>query len=228
MIQLWFVSRALGLVALLLLSGVIALGVLHNTSLTKRTDAAVPRFVLVALHRNLSLVAVVFTVLHVVTVVVTPYLRLRWFDTLVPGTAPYNTVPAALGVVASDLVIALVVTSVLRQRMSRRWWFVVHWSAYLCWPVAVAHAVANTSFRGATWWTLVVPLVATVVIVAALVYRRRDRRRTALPLGERGAVPEAAIRAAAEPATSSRAHSVQPLRIVRPREDGPAGRQARS
>jgi sulfoxide reductase heme-binding subunit YedZ len=228
MIQLWFVSRALGLVALLLLSAVIALGVLHNTSLVKRTDAVLPRFVLVALHRNLSLIAVVFTVLHVVTVLVTPYLRLRWFDTLVPGTARYNTLAAALGTVAFDLVLALVATSLLRQRMSRRWWFVVHWTAYLCWPVAVAHAVVNASFRGGTWWTLVVPLAATGVVVGALGYRRRDRRRGALPLAERGAVSDEAVRATAEPATSGRARPVQPLRIVRPRETAPRGRHARN
>ena len=197
MIGLWFVSRALGLVATLLLSGVVVLGVLHDTALAKATDGVLPRFVLVALHRNLSLIAVVFTVLHVVAVLVTPYLRLRWFDTLVPGTARYNTVPAALGVVALDLMIAIVVTSVLRSRMSRRWWFVVHWCSYLFWPVAVAHAVVNASFRGGTWWTLAVPLVATAAIVVALLHRRRDRRRGALPLGERGVVPDAAIRAIA-------------------------------
>ncbi len=189
MIQLWYVSRALGLVALLLLSVVTALGTLHNTALARATGTALPRFVLVALHRNLALITVVFVVLHAVTVVITPYLQLRWFDVLVPGTARFNPLPAALGVVAFDLLLAVVISSALRPRLSKRAWLLVHWSAYVCFPVAVAHAVTNASFRGGTWWTLVVPLASLAVVVAGLLVRRATRRRGALPLAERGQAP---------------------------------------
>ena len=208
MLQLWFVSRALGLVALLLLTLVIVLGILHDTSVVKNADLGLPRFVLVALHRNLSLITVVFVVLHVVTVVVTPYLRLRWIDTLVPGIAAYNPIAAAMGTVAVDLLVAITVTSLFRQRIPRRAWFLVHWTAYVCWPVAVLHAVLNASFRGTTWWTLVAPLLCLGILVAALLYRRSDRRRTAVPLGERGRVPPEALR---------------PLRVVRPPGGDPGG-----
>ena len=243
MIQLWFTSRALGLVALLVLAAVLVLGILHNTTLVKRTDGALPRFVLVALHRNLSLVAVVLVVLHVVTTVVTGYVQLRWLDVLVPGTARYNTLPAALGALGLDLLIALVVTSVLRQRLSRRVWFVVHWSAYLFFPVTVAHAVLNASFRGTTWWTLVVPVLSVGAVVAALGYRLRDQRRVGMPLAARGQI--AAERAAPVPARAAVPAAdpgdaptvpvpvpagvgapAQPLRIVRGREAGPTGRHA--
>ena len=189
MIELWFLSRALGLVATLLLSAVLVLGVLHDTSVVRRTGYAVPRFVLVALHRNLSLIAVVFVALHVVSAVWLPYVALRWFDAFVPGTARYGTLAAALGALALDLLLAIVVTSALRHRLSRRAWFVVHWSAYVCWPVALAHAVANVSPRGTTWWTLAVPVVCAVAVVGALLYRRSDRRRAALPLAARGRTP---------------------------------------
>ncbi len=195
MLQLWFVSRALGAMALLLLSVVIVLGILHNTSVVKNADLGLPRFVLVALHRNLSLISVVFIALHVITVIVTDYVHLRIIDVFVPGIATFNPVAAAFGTVATDLVLAIVVTSMLRSRLSRRVWFWVHWTSYLCWPVSVVHAVLNASFRGTTWWTLAVPLLSMVAIVAALVYRRRDRRRVGIPVAERGKVSEEAIRA---------------------------------
>jgi sulfoxide reductase heme-binding subunit YedZ len=194
-LQLWFVSRALGAMALLLLSLVIVLGILHNTSVVKNAELGLPRFVLVALHRNLSLISVVFIALHVVTVIVTDYVHLRVVDVFVPGIARFNPVAAAFGTVATDLVIAIVITSMLRSRLSRRLWFWVHWTSYLCWPVSVVHAVLNASFRGTTWWTLAVPLLSMVAIVVALVYRRRDRRRVGIPLAERGHVSEEAIRA---------------------------------
>lgn len=189
MIELWFVSRALGLVAMLLLSVVLVLGVLHDTAVTRRTGRAVPRFVLVALHRNLALMTLVFVALHVVLAVALPYVQLRWFDALVPGTARFSTLSAALGAVALDLFLAVVVTSALRRHLSRRVWFVVHWGSYVCWPVAVAHAVATVSVGGTTWWTLAVPLLASGGVVAALLYRRSDRRREAMPLAQRGRVP---------------------------------------
>ena len=195
MLQLWFVSRALGAMGLLLLSLVVVLGILHNTSVVKNAELGLPRFVLVALHRNLSLITVVFVVLHIVTVLVTDYVHLRVVDVFVPGIALYNPIGAAFGTVAFDLILAIILTSLLRSRISRRVWFWVHWSSYLCWPIVVVHAVLNLSFRGTTWWTLVVPFLATMAIIAALIYRRRDTRRTSVPVSERGRVPEEAIRA---------------------------------
>lgn len=179
--------------ALLLLSLVIVLGILHNTSVVKNADLGLPRFVLVALHRNLSLITVVFIALHVITILVTDYVHLRVVDVFVPGIALYNPIGAALGTVATDVVLAIILTSVLRKRVSRRVWFWVHWTSYLCWPVAVAHAVLNVSFSGTTWWTLVVPLISLIAIIWALLYRVSDQRRVAVPVAERGKVPDEAI-----------------------------------
>lgn len=216
MIELWNVSRALGLVALLLMGVVLALGALHNTSLTKVVGQTLPRFVLVALHRNLALITVVFVLLHVVAVLVTPYLPLRWYHLVVPFTASFNPWPVALGAVAFDLLLAVVISSGLRRYLSKRAWLVVHWTTYVCFPVAVAHAIANASFRGGTWWTLLVPLLATGMVVAALLYRRAARRRPALPLAERGRTDPAEARRAADTATGS-----QP--VVRVDDAGVAG-----
>ena len=201
MIELWNVSRALGLVALLLLSVVLALGALHNATLSRAATQALPRFVVVALHRNLALITVVFVALHVVTVLVTPYLPLRWYHLVVPGTASFNPWPVGLGAVALDLLLAVVISSSLRRYLSKRVWLVVHWGSYVCFPVAVAHAVANASFRGGTWWTLVVPLLATVLVVAALLQRRAARRRPPLPLAGRGRTDPVEAQRAADHAT---------------------------
>jgi DMSO/TMAO reductase YedYZ heme-binding membrane subunit len=221
-IELWNVSRSLGLVALLLMGVVLALGALHNTSLTRVVGQSLPRFVLVALHRNLALISVVFVLLHVITVLVTPYLPLRWYHLVVPFTASFNPWPVALGAISFDLLLAVVISSSLRKYLSKRAWLVVHWTTYVCFPVAVAHAVANASFRGGTWWTLIVPLVATALVVAALLYRRATRRRPALPLADRGRTDPAEARRAADVATGS-----QPVvRVDEPDSAEPSGAPA--
>jgi DMSO/TMAO reductase YedYZ heme-binding membrane subunit len=158
----------------------------------------------VALHRNLALITVVLVALHVVTVLATPYLPLRWFDVPVPGTARDNPLPAGLGAVALDLLLAVVISSSLRRHLSRRVWLVVHRTSYVCFPVAVAHAVANASLRGGTWWTLVVPLVASALVVAALLARRAGRRHAALLRAAGGRTDPAEARRAADHATEPR------------------------
>jgi len=57
----------------------------------------------------------------------------------------------ALGAVALDLVIALIVTSLARERLGYRTWRALHWLAYACWPVAVAHGLGIGTDRSATW-----------------------------------------------------------------------------
>ena len=72
---LWYTTRGAGAVSLLLLSGVLVLGVLG----TARFEApGWPRFLTTAFHRNLSLMAIAFLALHVMTAVVDPFTSLGW------------------------------------------------------------------------------------------------------------------------------------------------------
>ena len=72
---LWYTTRGAGLVSLLLLTAVTVLGVL---SVARFEAAGWPRFVTTGFHRNLSLLAVVFLALHIVTAVVDPFTHLGW------------------------------------------------------------------------------------------------------------------------------------------------------
>jgi sulfoxide reductase heme-binding subunit YedZ len=53
--------------------------------------------------------------------------------------------------VALDLLIALVVTSLVRGRLGYRTWRRLHWLAYACWPVAVAHGLGIGTDRSVGW-----------------------------------------------------------------------------
>jgi sulfoxide reductase heme-binding subunit YedZ len=152
---LWYASRALGLVALLLLSSVVVLGLLVAG---RRPRAP---YVLTALHRSLSLLAVSLIALHVTANVVDSYVPIRWTDAVVPFVSAYRPFWLGLGAVALDVIIALVVTSLLRTRLGPRAWRAVHWLAYACWPVAVVHSLGI-----GTDGTLV--LILTVVCGAAV------------------------------------------------------------
>ncbi len=147
---LWYVGRGSGVISLLLLTVVMVLGI---GSRSARPAFGLPRFGVVALHRAASLLSVVFLALHVVTLSLDPQAELRLVDLVLPFDAAYRPLWMGLGTVGLDLMVAIVVTSLLRHRLGRRAWRAVHWLAYLSWPVAVAHTVGTGTDR-ATWWLL--------------------------------------------------------------------------
>ena len=134
----WYASRATGVVALLLLTLVMLLGLL----VTKRARLpGLPRFATSGLHRNLSLLAVIFVTVHVLTAVLDGYVNIPLASAVVPLSSPYERFWLGLGAVSLDLMLAVVATSLLRGRLRRRIWRAVHLTAYLSWPVAWVHCV---------------------------------------------------------------------------------------
>jgi DMSO/TMAO reductase YedYZ heme-binding membrane subunit len=164
---LWYATRAIGLAALVLLTASVVLGVL---TAVRFASPAWPRFVTVALHRNVSLLAVTFTGLHVVTTVTDPYASISVVSAVVPFTSPYRRIWLGLGAAAFDLLLAVLITSLLRVRVGLRAWRLVHWASYLCWPVALIHAV-GTGTDGATRWVLAGIAACAVAVAAAGAWR---------------------------------------------------------
>jgi hypothetical protein len=135
---LWFVSRATGTVSIVLLTTVLVLGALT----AGRRSRAVSQTVVVGLHRTLALGTSAFLVAHVATAVVETYVQIDWISAFVPFTAGYQPLWVGLGTLAVDLVLAVVVTSLLRHRLSRRAWKGVHLLAFALWPLALVHGYA--------------------------------------------------------------------------------------
>lgn len=139
---LWYLTRATGIVALLLLSATLVLGVATSTrSGSPRTS----RFVVSGLHRNLALASVAFVAVHVLTAELDTFAPVGWAAVLVPFLSSYRPIWLGLGTVAFDLLLALVATSLLRRHLGQRAWRAVHATAWLCWPVAVVHGLGTGS-----------------------------------------------------------------------------------
>ncbi|MEU5511474.1 ferric reductase-like transmembrane domain-containing protein [Streptomyces fungicidicus] len=165
---LWYVSRAGGTLALVLLTATVVLGIASGGRATPRR---IGRFEIGLLHRDLSLLTLVFLVVHVVTAVLDPYVHLGWAVSVVPFGASYRPLWLGLGTAALDLLLAVLLTSALRLRLGVRRWKAVHWLAYAAWPLALFHgAGAGTDTRlplqlwlyagclaavvAAVWWRL--------------------------------------------------------------------------
>ncbi len=138
----WYIARATGIVTLAFLTASVLLGILTSF---RWSSPSWPRFVVEFVHRNVSLLVLVFLAIHVVTVVADSFAPIRWIDVVVPFISAYRPFWLGLGAVAFDLLLALVVTSLLRHRIGFRTWRIVHWLAYACWPVAVMHGFGTGS-----------------------------------------------------------------------------------
>jgi methionine sulfoxide reductase heme-binding subunit len=181
---LWFATRGTGLVCLVLLTAVVMLGVL---SVSPYKTGRWPRFLTQGLHRNLSLVALTLLAVHVATGVLDDYVPITWRDAVVPFRSGYRPIWLGLGTLALDALLVVIATSLVRHRLGRAAWRVVHWSAYLAWMLAVVHGLGTgtdprTPWVGATTWACALAVLAAVALRLALGWPRRALLRVAAGL----------------------------------------------
>jgi predicted ferric reductase len=179
----WYLTRASGTVALLLLSGAIVLGVVD---VRRWSTPRWPRFIVDSLHRNVSLLAMVFLAVHILTSVLDSFAPISLLDAFVPFTGSYRPFWLGLGAAAFDLLLAVTITSLLRQRMGYEAWRAVHWLTYASWPIALLHGLGTGSDIKSTWM-LAITLACLAAVLAAVLVRTiaawrqyPDRSRTAL------------------------------------------------
>ena len=166
---LWYLMRASGVVSLVLLTGVIVLGI---ATVNRWRPGRLPRFVTASLHRSISLLAVVFVAVHVVTAVADPYAMVGVAAVVVPFVAAKSALWVGLGALSLDVIGALIVSSLLRRHIGRRVWRALHWLAYLAWPLAVFHGLGMGSDSSALWLRAVTG--ACIVLVGlAVAFRLR-------------------------------------------------------
>jgi hypothetical protein len=170
---LWYLTRASGVVALLLLTATVVIGVL---SAKRWRSERWPRFAVADLHRNLTLLALAFLGVHIVTVVADSFAPIGLKDVFVPFVSAYRPLWVGFGALAFDLLLALTVTSLVRKRIGYRTWRLMHWASYAVWPLAVVHGLGSGSDARVGWMTLLT--YSCVAIVAGAVASRLLPART--------------------------------------------------
>jgi sulfoxide reductase heme-binding subunit YedZ len=163
----WYLARGTGAVALLLLTASVVLGVLGSL---RFSSGRWPRFAIDRLHRDVSMLVIVLLVVHIATSVLDGFAPIALTDAVIPFVSRYRPLWLGLGALSFDILLALVVTSLLRRRLGYRSWRAVHWLAYASWPVAVLHGL-GTGSDTKIWWMLALTAVCVAAVVVAVLVR---------------------------------------------------------
>ncbi len=191
----WFLTRASGIVAWLMLTASVIWGIVLSTKAFPETRR--PAWLL-DLHRWLGGLTVSFVVIHLVALVADSYVQFDLVDLAVPFASAWKPLAVALGVVAMWLLVAVEATSLAMRRLPRKVWRAIHFSSYAVFLLASFHAAFAGSDRSA--WLYQVTAAASIIAVAwATVYRLTHRRP---PAGARRSQPAAAPARPLPPPTS--------------------------
>jgi sulfoxide reductase heme-binding subunit YedZ len=163
----WYLTRSSGAVALVLLTLALVLGVVEVRRWSTETW---PRFVVDSLHRNVSLLALAFLSLHILTAVLDSFAPISLIEAVIPFTGSYRPFWLGLGAVSFDLMLAVIITSLLRRRMGHATWRATHWLAYASWPIALLHGFGTGSDVKSTWM-LAISIGCLLAVIAAVLVR---------------------------------------------------------
>ncbi|MGH2903783.1 MAG: ferric reductase-like transmembrane domain-containing protein [Solirubrobacteraceae bacterium] len=163
----WYLTRSTGAVAMVLLTVSVVLGVID---VSRVSTPRWPRFVVDSLHRSVSLLVLVFLAAHIVTAALDSFTPIPLIDAVLPFAGSYRPFWLGLGAVSFDLILALAITSLLRQRVGHRAWRAIHWSAYASWPIALLHGLGTGSDVKSTW-LLALSAICVVAVLAAVCMR---------------------------------------------------------
>jgi len=158
--SLWYLGRGTGIVALLMFTLTMVLGI---TTRSGRSALGLSRFAVADVHKTASLAGVGLIAVHVGSLFFDPYAQLRLVDIVLPFLGAAKPLWLGLGTLAVDVLAILVATSLLRHRIGPKGFKAVHWAAYLMWPLAFVHALGNGTDAGTTWFRVVALGCATVV-----------------------------------------------------------------
>jgi predicted ferric reductase len=133
----WYVSRASGLVAWGLLTLAVCWGIALSTHVLGRKHQ--PSWLL-AVHRFLGGLSVMFVGLHVVAVVADSHVHFGLADVLVPVVTRWRAA-AVWGIVAMYLLLAVELTSLLVKRLPKRLWRGIHFVSFVLYAMSNVHAI---------------------------------------------------------------------------------------
>jgi methionine sulfoxide reductase heme-binding subunit len=199
----WITSRAAGIIALVLASLAVSLGLLMSTKLLKRRGPD-----LLALHEVLSLSSIVAIVVHGLTLLGDQYLHLSIADVSLPFVSGYKTGWTTLGIIAGWGLGLLGLSYYARRRIGSARWRKLHRLTAVIWLAGLGHALGEGTDAGQVWFLAMIGVVTApaLLLLSMRIMRGGPREQSSGAVeGKRGdvrTVPARAVPTAGVPVRS--------------------------
>ncbi|WP_251029010.1 ferric reductase-like transmembrane domain-containing protein [Bacillus sp. ISL-40] len=118
----WYMIRASGLVAYLLLYLSVIIGLYSQVQKKRKQKVTTSLF----LHESLSNWALYLVLGHVGFLLIDSYISLQWLEILIPFNTDYKPLPMALGALSLYFLIMTIVTSKARKKIGYQKWRKLH------------------------------------------------------------------------------------------------------
>jgi len=141
----WYMARAGGMVAYLLMWFSVMWGLLLSTKMAVKR---VPPTLAYGVHEFASILTVIFAALHAVVLLGDEYIDFNIFHLAIPFTAPYEPLWTGLGVIALYLTIAITASFYVRKQLGQKVWRALHYFTFAAYLLALVHGIAAGSDSG--------------------------------------------------------------------------------
>jgi sulfoxide reductase heme-binding subunit YedZ len=176
----WITSRAAGIVALVLASLAVSLGLVMSLKLMRRRGPD-----LIALHEILSLTALVAIAVHGLSLIGDSYLHPSIFDISIPFVSSYKTVWTSLGIIAGWGLALLSLSYYARRWVGSARWRKLHRFTALLWVAGIVHSLGEGTDAGQVWFLAMIGIVVVPAAALLLVRYLSDEEPNARPVDRR-------------------------------------------
>jgi sulfoxide reductase heme-binding subunit YedZ len=176
----WLASRAAGIVALVLITTAVLLGLFMSSNVMRRPGL---KRTLLKVHEQIALTALVAIGAHGVLLLGDAWLRPGVSGIAIPFTIAYRPLWVGLGILGGYLALVLGPSYYLRRRIGAKRWRLVHRATVVVFALAIAHSLGSGTDGASLWFrTYAAASVTAVAVLLAIRYRRKAPRRVAVPV----------------------------------------------
>jgi sulfoxide reductase heme-binding subunit YedZ len=175
----WWVTRAAGIVAWVVVAAAVVWGLLASTKMIRRRGA--PAWIL-DLHRYLGTLTIVFVVIHVAAIWLDSFVNFDTKQLFVPFTASWRPHAVAWGIFSTYLLVAIQTTSWAMRKLPRKLWHRVHLLSIPMLAMATVHgflAGTDRANRAVQWSAFAVGLGVVFFVSVRLLSPSRTARNAA-------------------------------------------------
>lgn len=182
----WLTARATGIVALILLTLEVALGLVLSHPTNKSTWKLSKR--LFPWHEHLWVFTLAFVAVHGVMLAVDRFANVGWLGALVPGMSQYRTLPVAIGTISLYALVVVGLTARITKLLPSGWWLKLHRLSLVVLALAWAHGIlagTDTPMLGAVYGATFMAVLLAAFYRYWVVRQARVTFSSSLPEGHR-------------------------------------------